>query len=116
MLLSRKMRAGTHGHVLEQATIARILAASVPECQGDRMTDPEQVETWGWAIFAGYCAVGLPIAWLHVKREDIKSEDAGDNRTFNWVILFLAIMWPILLLSMAANWLGKKMDGPKPKK
>jgi hypothetical protein len=79
------------------------------------MTGGNNGDTLGWLVFAGYCAVGLPVAWLHLRREKITNKDAADNRSFTWVIFFLALLWRILLLAMGANRLGKKMDGPRPK-
>jgi hypothetical protein len=70
-----------------------------------------------WTNFAGiaYYLVGLPVAWWHMRRENITREDAPDlpgNRGFRFLVLILAVLWPVLLLAIGATWLSNRMDEP----
>jgi hypothetical protein len=74
---------------------------------------------WPNAVAAGYYIVGLPVAWWHMRRENITKADVPDspgNRRFWWFILILAVLWPVLLLAIGAAWLSNRLDGPPKKK
>jgi hypothetical protein len=80
------------------------------------MTDDELPEflksPWFWV----YLAIGLPMAWLHMKREGASRQDVESAKTFRFIILLLAYFWPILLIAMAGSWWAGRADGPRPKK
>ena len=74
--------------------------------------DPEML---GWVIFFGYCVIGMPVVWWHVRREKIGVSDTPSERDFNRLLWLLAIIWPVLLLAIFAAWVGEKLDGPSKK-
>lgn len=68
-------------------------------------------DTWvklGWLL---YFLVGIPIAWIFIKREkmDTSVKEAPAN-TSAVVIGLLALMWPILLFCVALNYSQDKAD------
>jgi hypothetical protein len=54
-----------------------------------------------WELLA-YVAVGVPIAWWYLSRDDHPERDHG-FRARGLVVMVLASLWPVLLLAILAN-------------
>ncbi|MGN6369950.1 MAG: hypothetical protein ACTHN5_16965 [Phycisphaerae bacterium] len=78
------------------------------------MAQPD--DFWTNTPFWCYVALGVPVAWLHLKREGASEKDVHRPKTFRWIIILLATIWPVLLLAFLASWIGNKLDGPPRKK
>ncbi len=81
------------------------------------MHDPDP-DIWGKLGFGLYCLIGLPIAWHFMRQQAMtaSSQQSGLNR---YVVMILAMMWPILLFAMGVNYLlgtGKSKAGLNRKK
>ena len=68
--------------------------------------------TWGKVLFALYYVAGLPIAWFFMKQQDME-ESSQDSESHRYVVVILAIMWPVLLFAMFVNWLQGPDGSPK---
>lgn len=57
-------------------------------------------------VMAVYCALGLPVAWLHLRQqkmtESVNQIQLAQGQAL--VVFTLAVMWPLLLLSMLLNY------------
>ena len=73
-------------------------------------------ETTGAIMMGVYCAIGLPVAFWHMRREQMSESDIESSTTRYRFIWLLAWMWPILFLGIAAQSLGNRLDGPPRKK
>ena len=69
--------------------------------------DPEAVEK---IILAIYVAVGIPVAWLHMRQQKMTESvrKIPYAQTQSMVIYVLAVLWPLLLFAMALNYLLQK--------
>jgi hypothetical protein len=70
---------------------------------------------WNDAAVAAYYIAGLPVAWWHMRRENITKKDAPEipgNRAFWLLVFMLAALWPVVLLAIGAAWLSNRMDKP----
>ena len=67
-------------------------------------------ENKGMILFACYCAIGLPVAWLHMRQqkmlESVRQTKSGQVQGL--VVFTLAVMWPLLLLSMTLTYFQQK--------
>ena len=54
-----------------------------------------------WLLLA-YLAIGFPIAWRYQHRDDHPEKDHLPDVQI-YLTLFLAFIWPLLLLAMLAN-------------
>jgi hypothetical protein len=65
-------------------------------------------------VLAVYCVVGLPVVWLHVRQQNMqKSVGQVDPHGKRLVIFILAVMWPLLLLTMALTYFLEKKHRSK---
>jgi hypothetical protein len=58
----------------------------------------------GRLYLAIYCAIGLPIVWLHMRQQNMISSTKKSGNAAGLVIYTLAVMWPILLFAMVLNY------------
>jgi hypothetical protein len=74
-------------------------------------------DAWAKVYLAIYAAVGIPVAWLHMRQQGMH-ESTRQSRQSRLVIFTLAVMWPLLLLSMLLNHFQAKPTAGKiePKK
>jgi heme/copper-type cytochrome/quinol oxidase subunit 2 len=67
-------------------------------------------ETKGKILFACYCAIGLLVAWLHMRQqkmlESVRQIKSGQAQGL--VVYTLAVVWPLLLLSMTLTYFQQK--------
>ncbi len=76
-------------------------------------------DLWPDVACAAYYIAGLPVAWWHLRRERVSASDIPGPKpykSFQIIMLVLALLWPILLLAFAAAWLGNRGDKPSPRK
>ena len=78
----------------------------------------------GGLYFMAYVIVGLPVAWLHMRRQRMieahknlqNADPAGQSGLSGIVVFTLAVMWPLLLMAMGLNALqqrGKSKEDSK---
>lgn len=67
------------------------------------------------AVFAIYLAAGIPVAWLHIRQQKMAESVRGIpyQQTQGLVLYTLAVLWPLLLLAMALNYLQRKPKSPR---
>lgn len=70
-------------------------------------SDPD---LFGKVVFAIYVAAGIPVAWLHIQQQKMTESVRGIpyQQTQGLVLYTLAVLWPLLLLAMALNYLQRK--------
>jgi hypothetical protein len=72
-------------------------------------------ETIGKTLFAFYCVIGLPVVWLHMRQqkmlESVRQTKSGQAQGL--VVFTLAVMWPLLLLSMTLTYFQQKKRAEK---
>src|SRR4051812_39021579 len=61
-------------------------------------------------VLAIYCVVGLPIVWLHMRQQKMleSTRQIKHVQVQGLVIYTLAVMWPLLLLSMTLTYFQRK--------
>ncbi len=65
----------------------------------------------------GYYVIGFPIAWCHMRRENVRQEDIPNQgrarvKSVALLLVVLAALWPVLLLAFGAAWLSNRLDKP----
>lgn len=75
---------------------------------------PDDPDAFGTIVFAVYLALGLPVAWLHLRQQRMHESlaQAPNAQSRSLVVYTLAVMWPILLFVMALAWLQRKPQSP----
>ncbi len=76
------------------------------------LDDPE---VSGKIFFAIYVAAGVPVAWLHIRQqrmiEPVQQVQHSEVRSL--LPFTLAVMWPLLLFSMALTYFLSKPRRPR---
>jgi fumarate reductase subunit D len=70
---------------------------------------PLDSEIIGKIVLAVYCLIGLPVVWLHMRQQGMHgSVQQVQDATSRLVVYTLAVLWPVLLLSMVLNHLQRR--------